>query len=114
MPEMGLAGCHSESFAVILIPPCGRRISLCPLRINCAKNLALSFSVDNQQSEMPRGVYPDPAAAGERAQHHSGWGLSGTVRGPTRAAAEGQPDSTLEYSRRLRASLTNALPASVM
>jgi hypothetical protein len=34
-----------------------------------AKNLALDFSADKQQGEMLRGVYPDPAAAGERAQH---------------------------------------------
>jgi hypothetical protein len=56
-------------FAVILIPPCGRRISLHPPRINCAKNLALDFSARKEQGEMLRGVYPDPAAAGERAQH---------------------------------------------
>jgi hypothetical protein len=28
-----------------------RRISLCPLRINCAKNLALDFSAEKQQGE---------------------------------------------------------------
>ena len=54
VPCTRLPCCHSESFAVILIPPCGRRISLCPLRINCAKNLALDFPADKQQGEMLR------------------------------------------------------------
>jgi hypothetical protein len=36
-----------------------------------AKNLALDFFADKQQGAILRGVYPDPAAAGERAQHDS-------------------------------------------
>jgi hypothetical protein len=32
---------HSEPFTVIPIPPCGRGISPCPLRVNCARNLSL-------------------------------------------------------------------------
>ena len=31
-----------------------------PLRINCAKNLALAFSAEKQQGEMLGGVYPEP------------------------------------------------------
>jgi hypothetical protein len=44
--------CHPESFAVILIPPCGPATagSLCPVRINCAKDLALGIFMEIRDS----------------------------------------------------------------